>query len=298
MSDAQSPSANETAACLFCGRSELRLFLDRCRDYYMGKPGEFDYFRCGNCGLIQLNPVPPDMSVFYEAYQVHSKKSWLHETMRSRLMSRGYYLPDSAEPRLRVLDFGCGDGWYLRSMHERGHDVAGFEAAPAHAAELSRHLGVPVFGDVETLKRERAGQFDVVTMHFVVEHLSDLAGTFALAYSLLKPGGRFYFMVPNIKSMEARLFRRKWHGLDPPRHIQFLTPELSEQLATRTGFTTYKVEYFSLPNGFAGSLSTVFAGRFVYPLFAALMLPSLVACAFVRDGNLAITLAKPATANQ
>lgn len=274
------------------------MFLDRCRDYYMQKPGLFDYFKCANCGLVQLSPIPPDMSIFYEAYQVHSKKSWLHETMRNRLMSRGYYLPGAEDPKLRVLDFGCGDGWYLRTMKESGHDVAGFEANPAHAAELSRHLGLPVFGDIGTLLSEALGSFDLVTMHFVVEHLDDLAGTFKLAHSLLKPGGRFYFMVPNIDSMEARLFRRKWHGLDPPRHIQFLTARLSEQLAMQTGFEIAKVDRFSLPNGFAGSLSTVLAGRFIYPLFAALMLPSLLACAFFPDGNLAVTLVKPATPNQ
>lgn len=288
----ESVQPNATRACLHCGSGELSVFLDDCQDYYMQKPGRFDYYRCAACDLVQLFPIPKDLGVFYEAYQVHAKKSWLHETMRDRLMSKGYYLRP-AEPRLRLLDFGCGDGWYLKAMKERGHDVAGFEANPAHAARLSSALGLPVFGELEELKQQ-AGTFDVVTMHFVVEHVTDLAGTFSVAHSLLKPGGQFYFMVPNIKSLEARLFRRKWHGLDPPRHIQFLTPELVEQLAAKTGFSTTDMHYFSLPNGFAGSLSTVLAGRFVYPVFAALMLPSAIACAFVRDGNLAATLTKSA----
>ena len=293
--DSASTANGASFTCLLCGAQEASLFLDNCRDYYMGKTGVFAYYNCARCRLTQLHPVPADMSPFYEAYQVHSRKSWLHETMRGKLMSKGYYLPEEGGSKLKVLDYGCGDGWYLASMKERGHSVAGFEANQQHADNLSRQLDVPVLAETAELGAKYAAAFDVVTMHFVVEHLSDLNGTFELANAVLKPGGLFYFMVPNIRSREAKLFRRKWHGLDPPRHLQFLTDEHVRDLAKRTGFEVADVRYFSLPNGFAGSVTAVLTGGFVYPLFAGLMLPSLVACAVMPDGNLAVTLRKPTT---
>jgi SAM-dependent methyltransferase len=198
-------------------------------------------------------------------------------------MSKGYYLPAQDSLKLRVLDYGCGDGWYLQEMKRRGHSVTGFEADAQHSSNLTQQLGVPVLADPDELQKTHAATFDLVTMHFVVEHLADLTGAFALAGAVLKPGGRFYFMVPNIDSWEAKLFRRKWHGLDPPRHLQFLTPAHVNELAEATGFDVTALDYFSLPNGFAGSLSTVLAGRFIYPLFAALMLPSLIAEDWVLD---------------
>ena len=285
-------SAPSEFTCLNCGGTDAFLFLSGCADYYMGKPGLFDYYRCGACALTQIHPIPADLSRFYESYQVHSEKSWLHEAMRKKLMGKGYYTPAEGGRKLLVLDYGCGDGWYLREMKLKGHDVAGFEANAEHAAELAKQLGAPVFADPHELQKTHAATFDVVTMHFVMEHLSDLAGTFAAANLLLKPGGKFYFMIPNIDSMEAKLFGRKWHGLDAPRHLQFLTSEHIKTLARRSSFDIEGMNYFSLPNGFAGSLSAVLAGRFVYPLFAALMLPSLVASAIFADGNLAVTLVK------
>ena len=281
--------------CLNCGSPDAVLFLGDCRDFYMGKPGVFEYYRCSRCQLTQLHPIPSDMAPFYEAYQVHSKKSWLHETMRGLLMTTGYYLPGGDSPKLHVLDYGCGDGWYVAEMKGRGHSVVGFEADADHAANVSRKLDVPVVADVAALKAAHAASFDLVTMHFVVEHLADVKGAFTLAQLLLKPTGRFYFMVPNIRSMEAKLFRRKWHGLDPPRHLHFLTEDHVKDLARGSGLEIADLHYFSLPNSFSGSLSTVLAGRFVYSLFAALMLPSLLACTVLRDGNLAVTLTKRAT---
>ena len=287
-----SASADAGFSCVHCYSTRATPFLTGCRDYYMGHAGAFDYLTCQTCGLTQLFPIPADIGRFYDSYQVHAKKSRLHDVMRRHLMGRGYYYP-AASMHVRVLDYGCGDGWYLSDIVARGHDAVGFETNAEHAKQLSRATGRAVYSDPDQLCAEQAGGFDVVTLHFVLEHLSDIDGAFTRVHKLLRPGGIFYFMVPNIRSMEARLFRRKWHGLDPPRHLIFPTPEIIGPVCARTGFETVKLDCFSLPNGFAGSMSAALTGRFSYPLFAALMPAAVLFAALCSDGNLAFTLRKP-----
>jgi len=278
--------------CLSCGSTRPAEFLLQCKDYYMGKAGSFDYYRCETCGLVQLHPVPADMAPYYEMYQVHKPKSRFHELFRKWLMRRVYYNPSTLGRGLRILDFGCGDGWYLREMAREGHQATGFEPNPRHANWLTQSLGIPVFSEIERIESEKKEGFDLVTMHFVVEHLHNLRETFLLAWRLLKPGGRFYFIIPNIESIEARVFKRKWHGFDPPRHILFPTPSVIEKIAEEIGFDIQRKVVFGSPNDLAGTLSTVIFGRFHYLAFCGFLPLALLWCVIGAQGNVAVTLVK------
>lgn len=278
--------------CTHCNSTEGEAFLLGCRDYFTSRPGDFDYWRCKACGLVQLFPIPANIASLYKFYPVHQKKSALACYVRKRVMGRGYYFPPRSSALLRVLDYGCGDGWYLEMMKARGFDVIGYEYDPEYAAEVSQKHRFPVFSCLSELERACCGTLDVVTMHFVVEHLPNVEEIFELAYRLLKPQGIFYFIIPNIHSHEFRLFRRKWHGLDPPRHILFPTESFVRKIADKCRFEVARVRPIGLPNGFAGSVSSVLVGRVSRSLFAGLIIPGLVFCMLFNDDNMAYTLRK------
>jgi SAM-dependent methyltransferase len=61
--------------------------------------------------------------------------------------------------------------------------------------------------------------YDVIVMWNVLEHLAYPVRDLVNIISLLKPGGWLVFSVPNIESIEARLFGRYWVGWDLPRHL-------------------------------------------------------------------------------
>jgi SAM-dependent methyltransferase len=276
--------------CLCCEAEKAEPLMLQCEDYYMRKPGRFDYYRCIECGLIQLHPIPSDMTPYYETYQVHQRKSRLHELFRSWLMRGVYYAPVTQAAKMRILDFGCGDGWFLSEMKKKGHHAVGFEPNPIHASQLARNFGLQVFSDFSSL--ESLESFDAVTMHFVVEHVSNLHETFKLANRMLKPGGHFYFVIPNIRSTEARIFKRKWHGFDPPRHLSFPTLPVIEHLAMESNFSVEHTKISGTPNDLAGTLSNVLFGRYYYPAFCALIPLAVVWCMIGAQGNLAVKLIK------
>jgi len=266
-----------------------------CRDYFLEKPVRVDYYKCEECGLVQQTPVPTDVAPFYENYPVHKEKSTIFRLMRIWVMGACYFdiksMSKKDEPTL-LIDFGCGDGWFLDASRGRGLDLAGYEMDKNLADRLSKDLRLPVYASEAELLRGCEGRADVVTMHFVLEHLTDINHTFEIVRKLLKPGGIFYFAVPNISSWEARLFGKKWHNLDAPRHISFPEARAINQLAERWRFKTVGRRGVPFPNGVAGSLPVVLFGRFKFPIFLLFLPIGILLSRIFPSGNIAYWLTK------
>lgn len=259
--------------CLVCAGTGAATVLADCPDTYLSKPFRVAYVRCVSCGLLQQDPVPGDVSPFYESYPIHVKKSAVHRMLQRIVMRPVYFRARALPERSVLLDYGCGDGGYLDGFVPHEITRVGFEPDPAHAARLSERLALPVLSDPERLLAEWAGKVDVMTMHFVLEHVTKLDEVFERAARLLKPGGVLHVVVPHAFSFEARLFGRAWHNLDAPRHVSFPESAAMTTLAGRHGLALTSEHPVPFPNGFAGSLAVALTGRFRWWLFA-LALPA------------------------
>ncbi len=276
--------------CLVCAGSDAQLVYAGCADYYLGTPFRVDYHRCRACGLLQQHPVPKDVSAFYEDYPIHTKKSRLYDALRWLVMGGLYYDARHHPPGTHIVDYGCGDGSYLETQRGSGYDLTGYEGDAAQAGRLTERIGLPVHHSLDALFAAVDGKADVVTMHFVVEHLTDLPAGFETARRLLKPDGIFYFVVPHEDSLEARLFGRKWHNLDPPRHVSFPEAPHVQRLADEHGLRLEKHAPVPFPNGFAASIPVVLSGRFRFPLFALALPLGLVFSRLAPTGTRAYWL--------
>lgn len=212
-------------------------------------------------------PLPEDVSAFYEGYPVHRNKSFLYRCIRRLVMGPAYFDICSAAPGSVLLDYGCGDGWFLESCRGRHIGLLGYEPSASLADSLSARLKLPVYSSLERLVCDFRSKVDVITMHFVLEHLTDLEHAFCSMEELLSPRGICFCTVPNLDSWEAKLFGRKWHGLDPPRHISFPQSRVIQELAKRHGLKLVKARPVPFPNGFAGSFPVVVAGHFNFALY-------------------------------
>ncbi|HKY71404.1 MAG TPA: class I SAM-dependent methyltransferase [Nitrospira sp.] len=136
----------------------------------------------------------------------------------------------------KVLDIGCGAGGNLKNLQDQGwepHGIEISEIAAAHARELTK-------GQIHTGTVESAsfppGSFDLVLMSHSLEHLPSPVDALRRIHSFLKDDGLLVVHVPNVHSLEFKLFGRWWFPLDPPRHFyHFDRASLSDALA-RAGF--------------------------------------------------------------
>lgn len=286
---------NSDFACIQCNHATAKPFYMECEDFYLQKPYKVNYYRCDECGLVQQSPVLSDVASFYEAYPIHQKKSLMHRLMRQWVMGGCYFQIRkflAEKKQCLLIDLGCGDGGFLDSARDPKLILVGFEVNKNHAENLSNLLKVPIYSDDQALLQNYEGRADVVTMHFVLEHLTNLNGAFDTVQRLLKPEGIFFFSVPNISSWEARLFGKKWHNLDAPRHISFPESESIRQLAKRWGFEVIRYQGIPFPNGVAGSLPVVLTGKFRFWLYLLCLPLGILLSRISPDGNRAYSLRK------
>jgi hypothetical protein len=95
-------------------------------------------------------------------------------------------------------------------------------------------------------------------MFHVLEHLPDPRMGLNYARKLLKPSGVLLIQVPNVSSIQARLFGSLWFGLDVPRHVINYTPEALSFLLKETGFEPRQVRRFSFRDNPASIASSAF----------------------------------------
>jgi len=257
-----------TFNCLNCGATAFpEAYLMNCTDRYQRTAFKADYYSCKECGLVQMHPLPVNVSALYESYPVHRDKAPLHNLARRLVMRPAYFDIRGAAPGSVLLDYGCGDGWFLESCKGRQVSLLGFEPSRPLAERLSARLNLAVYWNPDRLICDHRCKVDVVTMHFVLEHLTGLAQAFGHVNQLLTRRGLFFFTVPNLDSWEARLFGKKWHGLDPPRHVSFPHGAVVQQLAHRHGLRVLRARPVAFPNGFAGSCPVALAGHFNFVLY-------------------------------
>lgn len=261
--------------CLFCGGIEGNIIYEACSDYYLGKPYIVSYYHCTNCHLVQQFPIPNNTTKFYNEYPMHMKKSFLHRIMQKIVMAPVYYKIEKPCIAKVLLDYGCGNGWFLETLKGKGMELVGFEPDLNHSNQAEKYSSnqaekyseFRIFNNLDLLFKLYEGKVDILTMHFVMEHLPNLSEAFNNVAQLLRPGGIFFFTIPNFDSLESRIFGKKWHNLDPPRHLSFPNEMVIRKLSDRYGFRWLRRRSLPFPNGFAGSIPVLLSGRFRYPIF-------------------------------
>jgi SAM-dependent methyltransferase len=98
--------------------------------------------------------------------------------------------------RLKVLDYGCGRGKYMRCFAELGFEVSGADLNTAYVAE-GRAAGFATLTPEELLADPRP-RFDIIFLSHLVEHLDpeDLTALVPRLCGLLLPGGRLVIITP------------------------------------------------------------------------------------------------------
>ena len=235
-------SAPVARDCPVCGRDDAEAYLQK---------GELRLVRCRLCAMIYANPAPAD----FASGQYYDRAGADYYLSPAKLESD--YAAVRFERELRifrqhcqagaVLDVGCSSGAFLFQLNQRfpgcyqvlGTDVSG---PPLDYAE-GRGVAV-VRGNF--LEQEFGQQeFDAVTFWAVVEHLLEPKPFLAKAWSVLKPDGLCFVLVPNMKSLAARVLGARYRYLYPQHLNYFTKATLAKLVETRFAVIVLSSTHFN-----------------------------------------------------
>jgi SAM-dependent methyltransferase len=262
-----------SASCPVCFRTGT-VFFGQGRDLLFGTTDEtFSLHTCVGCRCVFLNPMPGPEKIasfyppnywwdgsgsgFLRKLEAAYRRIVLLDHVSFITRAAGQSSPPSRESP-RILDVGCGPATVLALLKARGFTVHGldisFEASGIakrdHDIEVTvGTLDPAIFGDSE---------FDTVVLLHTLEHVPDPHRVLAQARRILRPAGRLVVQVPNVDSIQCRVFGDRWYGLDVPRHLIDYSRTSLMGLLDATGFEVERVRHFNLRDNAPALASSLF----------------------------------------
>lgn len=161
------------------------------------------------------------------------------------LWSRWTKIIRTYKPNGKLLDVGCGVGWFLAYV-ERYYDTYGLDISEYAINEAKQRTNAKLtIGGVSCLDCKDA-YFDIVTCFDLLEHIRTPWLAIEEFHRILKPNGLLVVRIPNTESVGLKLKDKDWFGLRDKTHISLFDNETWIGLLDGNGFTIESVFYDGL----------------------------------------------------
>ena len=271
--------------CLVCRNDSFQLIYQK---------EQWQYLRCRQCGLVSLYPRPlqADLIKDYDTYlpiQAESITQW--GRMMSRINRKSADLIQArVEKKGKILDIGCGYGFFLKEMQERGWQTEGIEISAVGRAYARQTWNIRVHAEPLEALALPQNHFDVVTLFYVIEHLLEPLSLLREVRRILKPGGLILLRWPHTAPMLKVLgpFVKNYDYFHTPFHLYDFSPSTIAKLLQQAGFEDglTRIGGYSLPAKRFNRWFTILCGSLAETLYL------LSARQFLMPGVSKTTLAR------
>ena len=117
------------------------------------------------------------------------------------------------------MEIACFDGYILSKLQKLGWDVYGCDPSQITKNAVKMFGEERIVNDFFTKETFPPGSFDVIIFRNLLEHLYDIHEFIQTVFQVLKPGGKIFIDVPNVKALlDVGGFGTFFH-----QHISYLT---------------------------------------------------------------------------
>lgn len=201
----------------------------------------FHHYRCPECELIFISPIPKDLGVYYpDTYHFvpdsvdYLEKASGHERYKIEIVQR--FAKTGS-----LLEIGPSYGCFTYLAKKAGFHVDAIEMNARCCEFLHDVVGVhAIKSDDPVQALGQAGPYDVIALWHVIEHLPNAWVTLEAMCARVKPGGYVVLAAPNPEAFQFRIMGRYWPHVDAPRHVMLIPMKL---LADRMGKLGMRLEW-------------------------------------------------------
>lgn len=229
---------NTISHCPVCSHSTFKP-LHVCIDHTVSKE-KFNVVSCAQCGFTFTNPQPADIGKYYQSqdYISHSDTrkgiiNKIYHWVRAYSLNKKIKLINTYSPgKGKLLDIGCGTGYFLDKAKSNGWEVYGMEPDPGARKQTQDKIKTKVFDTIDQIQNIH---FQCITLWHVLEHVEDPNASLQKISQLLDNQGVLIIAVPNHHSLDAQIYQEHWAAYDVPRHLQHYDPKTFKTLIEKNG---------------------------------------------------------------
>lgn len=220
----------------------------------------FQFSRCQECGMVYLNPrlnLASTYRFYNEAWTaIYNQSKFIEESDFTRLddsinidnlklikAARG---SPASEKQPKLLELGFGSGFFLHSASKAGFDVYGVDVDQQNCVRAEKHFPGKIFNSDLFAAKFPEGQFDVVYMRDVFEHVPNPKPLLQEISRLLRKGGILFLEVPNVEALIYKVVKERHVCIFGFAHLNYWAPDTLKKVLSLTGFETGKIHHKSL----------------------------------------------------
>lgn len=171
-------------------------------------PGRTEVFFCDACAHLQTTELPNLEEYYASEYEINlstDDDDQLYKIVDGRPVYRADHQARvllekvAFPPNARVLDYGCAKAATLRKITIAKPDIVPFtfDVTDKYVPFWKKFVADGNWATFQP-RAEWDGTLDAVLSFYALEHVKDLGRFLRDTHALLKPGGTFYFIVPNV----------------------------------------------------------------------------------------------------
>ncbi len=156
--------------------------------------------QCKRCGLAYSNPKPTlaREKEFYDNKYFKLVEEGIWREDRVPLFEKSLLRIESTVPKGRLLDVGCGKGYFLDMARKRGWQIVGVDVSGKAVTFARDTLNLEVYMGKPKDVGLKEGSFDVATSWNVLDQSYDPLENLRETFDVMKSGGLITLRVSNL----------------------------------------------------------------------------------------------------